>query len=83
MAIDRFLAKPFHEVSVSEIATAAHCSLSAIYDMFGDKEGLYMEALAAQKKTLRAPRSKATTAPILSSTVDQAAAPIPPRRSTS
>lgn len=38
----QFSTKPFEEVSVAEIAATARCSITTIYDVYGNKDGLYL-----------------------------------------
>jgi AcrR family transcriptional regulator len=40
----QFSTKAYEEVSVNEIATIAQCSTTTIYDVFGNKMGLYVAA---------------------------------------
>ncbi|HAJ46013.1 MAG TPA: hypothetical protein DCL54_05475 [Alphaproteobacteria bacterium] len=42
-----FSSKPFDQVSIGQIATAAHCSISTIYDVYENKHGLYVAATEA------------------------------------
>jgi AcrR family transcriptional regulator len=45
IAARQFGAKRFEDVSIAEIAKEAKCSTTTIYDVFGDKRGLYAEAM--------------------------------------
>jgi AcrR family transcriptional regulator len=40
----QFAARPFDQVSIADIASAAHCSTTTIYDVYGNKDGLYFAA---------------------------------------
>lgn len=40
----QFSSRPYDEVSVNEIAAVAQCSTTTIYDVFGNKMGLYVAA---------------------------------------
>jgi AcrR family transcriptional regulator len=44
-AVERFTDRGLQNVSISEIATAAHCSITTIYDAFLTKEELFEQAL--------------------------------------
>jgi AcrR family transcriptional regulator len=45
-AADLFLEQGFDNVSVAAIAKAAHCSTATVYDIYGNKEGLFAEAIS-------------------------------------
>jgi AcrR family transcriptional regulator len=43
-AIRQFSTRGYEDVSVNEIAAAAQCSTTTIYDVYGNKMGLYVAA---------------------------------------
>jgi len=45
-AANLFLEQGFDNVSVAAIAKAAHCSTATVYDIYGNKEGLFAEAIS-------------------------------------
>jgi AcrR family transcriptional regulator len=46
-AIKQFSSRSYEDVSVNEIAAAAQCSTTTIYDVYGNKMGLYIAATQA------------------------------------
>jgi len=68
-AVKLFAAQGFHGVAVEEIVAAAGCNKRMLYHYFGDKEGLYVEAL----RTVYARMEAAEMAPLpVGGTTEQA-----------
>jgi AcrR family transcriptional regulator len=49
----------FHTVSVNEIAELAHCSTATIYEVYGNKENLFLAALSHTLQSMERPRFQA------------------------
>lgn len=56
VAAELFLQRRFEDVSIKEIAAAAHCSATTIYDIYGSKDQLFVEAIAHHNRTWHAPQ---------------------------
>lgn len=55
VAAKAFCEQPFRDVSVTKIAAEAHCSTTTIYQIYGSKEALFIEAMRHGASGLVAP----------------------------
>jgi AcrR family transcriptional regulator len=56
IAAELFLKRPFEAVSVKEIAMASHCSPTTLYDVFRNKQNLFLEAVEYLNRSIDIPR---------------------------